>query len=513
MSHAPVHHAARPASPRARRPRRLIALAATALAAPLPTAPAAHAADAPFRTISRDLGNATTFAFAPIAVATDGREVVGTLGNQAVVRDVAAGVTRPLLSRSASIVAASTDLQRVLLFTGEALDPTDSNGTGDLYLLERATGRTTWLTKQPRVLPSGAPAGISGIADAQISGNGQVVSWRLVLVDVGPRNIIPEYTYSAAYYRFNLATGETAKLGSTPYAKFDTPGATNRYDAIVKHSDTTGRVSVFGDGAIVDGRVVPLPLNPSGDSYVAVSADGRWIAVENPVQDPRLRIVDTTTGAVKEVTPPAWLVDAGYTIRNVTAGGVVVSARFTRAPGVIRDAIGFVSKSTGSVLQIGGDLIANNESSVAAQVSENLAFAANSMVLGKLNASATLPGTEPAASDQPLAKWMPYTDVSCQFGFWGDKQFTRASVSLANAPRGIDPRTPASASVKVFKTSAPSTVYNAFSMAAGTQRGLTVPQNGGWTYAATITFTDGTKASGSVAVPVSGPPICSPFPY
>ncbi len=65
-------------------------------------------------------------------------------------------------------------------------------------------------------------------------------------------------------------------------------------------------------------------------------------------------------------------------------------------------------------------------------------------------------------------------------------QWVRANIALSPTPL-TDLRVPASAAIRVTNTST-GAVINAFTLAAGKLRELTVGRNGGFTYAATVTF-------------------------
>jgi hypothetical protein len=486
---------------RSARHRRRLASAVLGLSLLVPAA--ASAADAPVRTIARDVAGGATTAFFPVAVSGDGREVIANLEFDMVVRDVEAGTTRKLVSARASAVSASTDLKVVLFSTEAGLVPSDTDGGPDLYVLDRATNGVTRVSDVPQAFTNGKPAQFGRLHEASLSGNGQVAQFRLALsgpnTDASGASI---WSTEDSLWRLDRAAGG----GPVKVREMPTP---NQSSLTIAHTDAAGAVAITNEGATIAGRTVSLPTgdDPAQRSgTVAVSSDGRAVAVASSTDRATVKLVSTATGAVTSIPMPSWLVDAGYQLLNASTTGVLVSGRFTRAAGP-RDAIGFVS-TRGSVTQVGGDILIY-PSTTRPVVSENLAFAANSLVLAQLG-SRPLLGTEPPAATQPLSTWMTYQDVSCVDGPY-TRTWTRASVTLPAERRGIDPRTPASATVKVYKTTSPSTVYNAFTMNAGTTRQLTVPQTGGWTYAATITFTDGTKASGTVDVAPHAVPQCSPF--
>jgi hypothetical protein len=465
-------------------------------------APPALAAEAPVRTIARDLaGNATT-AFGPTAVSSDGREVIGNVDGYAVVRDVEAGTTRKLVDASAVALSASTDLKVVLLSTYEGLIPSDTDRGPDLYVLDRATNAVARATDVPQTFQNGTFAQFGGLRDSTLSGNGQVVYFRLSLrgpnTDAAGQSI---WSSEDSLWRFDRTTGKTVKLRDMPVV--------NGSSFEIAHTDQAGTVAITNEGAQIGSRTVPLP--GLGDDLanrsarIAISSDGRAIAVSVDADRTTIKIVSTATGAVSTIPMPTWLVDAGYQLLNASTVGVLVAGRFNRSTG-LRDAIGFVN-TRGSVTQVGGD-IATFSAIGTPIVSENLGFAASGQFLAQLG-SRPIPGTEPAPASLPISTWVSHGDATCAEGFLG-RTWTRAWVALSGNARATDPRVPASASVRVFSTATPSKVYNAFTLAAGKSRELTVPRTGGWSYSITVTFTDGTKTSGTVDIPVHGI-ACSPL--
>ncbi len=491
-------------------PRRRLLSAALGVALLVPTA--ATAADAPVRTIARDGNETVTAGLSPIAVSGDGRQVIANLGDDAVVRDVVEGTTRRLVpSGPATAITASTDLRVVLLESASDLTPSDTNGTTDYYALDRATGVLRFVSDVPARFRDGQVAPDARfLRSPSISGDGNVIQFVGTVTGGKPlaQPGTSTFTVESTLWRVDLSAG------GAPVRARELTGFNGREFTIV-HADQAGAVGVTNDGVVVGDRVFPLPAVDNGafrSLRVAVSTDGRAVAVADAYDPGTVKLLSTTTGTVTSIPMPSWLVSAGYRLLNAYASGVAVSARFTRAGGE-REAVGYVT-TKGAVTQVGGDIPASTPDRALA-LSANLSFAATNQYLAQLG-TRTLPGTEPASQPFPtpppppaptLITWMPFTDVSCSTVI--STTWSRASVSLTASPVPGDPRTPASATVKVTKLGSPSTVYNAFTLKAGASRELTVPRTGAWTYAATITFTDGSKYAGSVEVPAHPQPPCT----
>lgn len=502
---------ARPATLRRhRRLRSAVAVAATIAGAALAQAAPALAADAPVRTIARDTAGLATPNFQPMAVGNDGREVLATLDGNLVVRDVAAGTTKLLVAAVGgypiAAYQATPDLRFVLLRSTSGLVPADTDYGDDFYLLDRSTGKLSWVTRDlTATMSDGQTATNYGLYDPQLSGDGRFVTLRLNLWRYATQ-ATPEITENT-YYRYDRTTDQIAKVRTMPESA---------WYADVVHRDAAGAVLVTNAAAYVGKRAIvfPLPKLASGDAAtatVAVSSDGSAIAVVNSKDKSKLSLITTATGAITTVTVPAGLVSNGYDLVNVQNGGgaAVIRDRIKVSAGN-RQRLGLIARD-GTVTQTGGDVPADTSAGWSLVPSDNGAFGANAAYLAQLG-STPLPGAEPAQASQALSVYMSYEDTHCAYTAYSVNNY-RATVTLIAQPRGVDPRTPKSATVKVFKTGSPSTIYNQFSVNAGVRRELTVPQTGGWTYAATVTFTDGSTMTGSVDVPTHQKYPCDPFYY
>ena len=130
--------------------------AAALIAAPLAFAGTAAAADAPLRHIGIGVDGKRTWQIAWFSSNDDATQVVGTIrpndeyteGKEqgVVVRDVVAGQTTLVVPAPATVVGASTDLQRLIFMTTTSYSPDDTNDLVDAYVLDRGTGAKTLLS-------------------------------------------------------------------------------------------------------------------------------------------------------------------------------------------------------------------------------------------------------------------------------------------------------------------------------------------------------------------------------
>lgn len=489
----------------ATRRRRAAHLSALGLAAAALAPSVAAAADAQVRAIARDTTDRWTLGLRPVAISTDGREVLGEFGGSIVLRDIAAGRTTTLLATNSiglaggpTVLGASDDLRTILFQTRTSLSPADTDDAVDYYVLDRTTGATTLATGIPPVVSTGAAADVITFSAPQISGDGRIVSFRARLLRNDPTFQTPTIDESALW-RFNRTTGAVTKLVD---ASSDTA-----YLTIVR-SDTAGRVAVSPQVAAVDGRKVSLPTIVGSTGLAAVSADGSTIALAGR----GVTLVNTTTGAQTNVALPSWL-QSSYRLLGVGNNGIgfLVSTRLQRAGIGTRDALGWVTRA-GAVTQIGGDVRASDDVT-GLIATPNLAFAANGLFLAKIG-SAALAGsdpTDPYPAAPSAGSHVFVRDTSCYVDYFGVTTLTRASVRLDAKSHGFGSRVPASAAVRAFSTASPATTYNAFTLAAGATRDLTVPRTGGWSYTVAVTFTDGSKDTFTGAVP-SHPIVCDRAP-
>lgn len=484
-----------------RRRRSLLALATVAplLAAAAP----AVAADAPLRTINRDpAGLPAQYAFSAY-VSDDGREVIGNMtGVGAVVRDVAAGSTRVLFP-SALARAASHDGRYLLLETStNGVIPGDADNDVDLFFYDRTSGTITHASRDlPNFLNGTRPDAWDRTA-RQLSGDGRFFTYEIRSRTFG--TTATPGREERSLWRADRVTGRTVRLRALPVE----PG-----EFVVPHRDAAGGVVIGGSTAFVGARRIALPVPPApaslaGGAEVAISTGGQTIAVR-PFALPRsVRLVSVATGEVTAtIEVPADVALAELNLSDVSddASAVWLRTREKPAVGVGRERVLRLSAS-GSATVLGDYPVYDGTG--YGTLSQNHAFAATGQHLAQL-ADLPLPGTEPAASAPPtLDTWVGYRDVSCARNFWGQVSWIRATVNLASGPRGFDARTPSSMTVKAFKTGSPGTVYNQFTLAAGGERQLTVPNTGGWSIAGTVTFTDGSTSTGTIDVPVHPAPRC-----
>lgn len=452
----------------------------------------AIAADAPLRTINRDpSGRPSAFVFSAW-VGDDGREVIGHQNQVgSVVRDVAAGTTT-LLFPTSVVRAASHDGRYVLAETGtNGVIPGDTDGEVDLFVYDRQTGAITNATSDLPNFLDGTRAATWSRGALQFSGDGRFLTYELrvrsVITTAAP------VREERSLWRSDRTTGRTVRLRSLPV---------QRDEIEVAHRDAAGAVAIGGTTAYVGGRSFALPIpaaaaDQAAGAGIAISTGGQTIAVL-PYASPRtVRLVSTATGAVtRTVDVPAEVALSSITVLDVADDGSAIWLRTSTRPafGVGQERLVRLAASGPATILGEYPLF---EGAGLAVLSENHAFAANGQYLIQLG-SLPLPGVEPpAATTDTLQTWLSYVNTSCARNFWGQVYTIRATVQLAKTPRGFDPRTPASAAVKVFKTGAPGTIYNQFTVAAGVVRQLTVPTTGGWTVSSTITFTDGSTYVGS----------------
>lgn len=477
-------------------PRRRSLLALGAIAPLLIAATPALAADAPLRTINRDpAGNPAQNVFSTY-VSDDGREVISNANAVGVLlRDVAAGTSTQLLPSTVVVRGASRDGRYLLGETSaNGVIPGDTDGEVDAFFYDRQTGTTTNASRDLPNFLDGTRAVTWSRENLQLSGDGRYLTYELALQ--GLITTAAPVRRERSLWRADRATGRTVRLRSLP-ATFSTTS--------VSHTDVAGSVAIGGTSAWIGSRRIDLP---STSSVIAISSSGETIAVQAGPTQRDVTLISAATGAITgTVQVPADVALSSTWLLDVAGDGAAIWLRTTERAtfGSGRERMLRVSAS-GAATILGEYPLFEGASS--GQLSENHAFAANGQYLVQLG-SLPLPGVEPpAATTDTLQTWLPYVNTSCARNFWGQVSWIRATVSLSKVARGFDPRTPASAIVKVFKTGAPTTIYNQFSLAAGAQRQLTVPNTGGWTVSATVTFTDGTTYTGSYDVPVRIAPRC-----
>lgn len=473
-------------------------LAGLAVAAGLALTPAlAQAADAPLRAIGFDEAGAATTSHTPVAVSFDGREVLSnTFDTRAYVRDVAAGTTRPL-SLGGRAAGASLDLRRVLISTAEAASPRDTDDDADLYVLDRATGAKTLVSAAPGTgeLPGPAtPWDALELSRGLISGDGNTVLFRSSQYDYAP-DFSTQPIERHVQWRFDLAANTL-----TPVAETSSDTA-----LVMRSTDNAGRVAVNSAGIYVGTRRIALPeAARNADGHV--SPDGTTVVFKTASNAPLL-LVDTATGTQSTAPVPSWLITQGYELRGAgnNGAGALLGASLTRATGP-RFAFGFLNKA-GALSQVGGDIQVTRDTTVG-PISQNLAFAASNLHLAQLG-SMPLPGVEPPApGGTPAAfDYLTFRDVECTAGIFS-KTWSRAWVELTAQAVGSDLRRPTRADILVTQTTTKK-VINAFTLAPGKTRELTVGRTGGFTISARVTLSDGTRIDGTNVVPLHEPFSCS----
>ncbi len=176
---------------------------------------------------------------------------------------------------------------RSVLFQTDAsnFDPTDTNGTSDIYLRDRRAGT---LTRMSRALGGGAPNG-TGAFFAAMSQDARVVTFKSDATDLG----VPNPPGVGSMFAVDRATGETERISPEGVGEFNSNPASlsadGRYVAFITPfpadpADTDG----FNNDVYIrdrrDGSLIFATSSAPGTSYQAgydgfdLSAGGRHLA-------------------------------------------------------------------------------------------------------------------------------------------------------------------------------------------------------------------------------------------
>lgn len=474
-----------------RRARGAAVLTASALLFP---AAAAQAADAPLRTIGITPTGERTANFAPVAISPDGREVIQREYRRAYVRNVAAGTTTQL-ANDIGDVSASSDTKLVAVVTSEPLVSADTDVRDDLYVINRAAGNAATLVSGPSLgLELDDVQRNALVDDVLISGNGNLVTFTVSRAIAEAGGAI-NWRYER--WRYDRATGTSTKTATELRVR-------------VQRLDDAGKVEITDTQVKVDGRAWPIPSTGGNFPEAWSSPDGTAVAFRDGFSPSKFAVLNTTTGAVRNVTAPSWitpnLLDV-YAPTNAGGDFLVIGTTLTRPAGE-RYAVGRLQVSNAAVTQVGPDV----QITAGAQrtVSSNLAFAATNLHLAQLG-TAPLPGTEPSLPGVTVKAWdyLDFGDATCTRAPFGGNTWTRPYVYAKKGAQGTDLRTPTKAVVKA--TMINGTVANYFTISAGASRELNTGRVGGYTLDATVSFSDGSTVTGSKVVPQHELPYCNPF--
>lgn len=490
-------------SPRLRSHVAGLLLTAAGLFAPV----GASAADAPLRTIGVTPAGAATASQQPVAISPDGKLVLAndltSYGHpQPILRDVAAGTTTRLLADGDTPISASLDLSRFVYSTERKVSAKDVDATADLYVFDRASGQSTLISQDPVTGKLGDPADVEDFTDVLLTADGKAAVFQST-----------ETTYNAVpggpvkevnrWWRFDLTAGQLSQVSSWGNA---TP------DWVRQHSvDDAGLVTVSTAGINVGTRTLPLPFDVASEvATVEVSPDGSTVLFDRPARNSTLTLVNTATGAVSTINLPTSVPRASHPVWGALNGGAgaVLSYYVDRGAGP-RTVVATVSR-TGVVTQAGGDIKTTDASQLSA-VSRNLQFAATHLHLAQLGTTA-LPGGEPTPTGPApdALKYVYVADTYCNKLF-GISTWVRARATLVNLAIGTDTRLPKSSEWKVYDT-VTKKVINAFTLAPGKSRDLTVPRTGGWSYDVKVTLSDNAVITGTGKVDPHPTPACMGVP-
>lgn len=484
--------------------RRTLLTVLSALACMAPAAPAL-AADAPSRSIARTPSGALADSFFVRQISDDGGRVLGTMNSTSVaLRDLAAGTTSYLLPQTNVLFyKASPDLRYVIAGTSaNGVIPGDTDNQYDLFCLDRQTGTIQRVSAELARMFDGTKADAREQAEIQISDDLRYVTYSARFVIFPRADGSPQRAESSAW-RWDRTTGRSTRLRSLPAdTSFNFLGET----------DGTGRVTVSGASIYVGTRRIPLPVPAGATStrgLVSISDGGDTVAYIPEADGKKLFLISTSTGEITATidVPMQTAPFNTYPVDVDNDGSAAyLWTRSTRADGAIRDQV-LRATAPNQLTQLGGDIpaFANSSSLV---LSSNRQFATNGSVVAQLG-SLPLPGTEPPAVQAPITTWTSYIDASCARNWWGQRYNTKAIISLLGGQRGADPRTPASATVRAYNTTTPTTFYSpVLSVKPDSFVQVSVPTTGGWSYSITITFTDGSTQSDVVDIAPHAAPRC-----
>lgn len=439
-----------------------IAGAATLLAAALAGAPAAKA-DAPYRFTAIDLtGNQANESTAK-AVGAGGREVLfdawgdrSSYSPQALLRDVSAAKTFAIAPKNSWVLNAADDLTKVVVATSAGLDPADTNGYNDEYLVDRATGQTTLLSRD---WPSGEAWGGKYNSTAIVSGDGKVAyvsAW--------------DWTGDSELYLVDLATKTRTFLGKGIFGSYDI--------------DTAGKVVILSNEALVGDRRVPLP---EGETIVA--ADG---SVSVAKTKDALTIVDLATGQQRTAVLADFLKTNAYDLLGISSGGATAYVGAVTGTGTAkRYAVATLNTATGELKIVRNDIVWVAQSGRPV-ISPDLSYIAFGTHVSPLFGS-SVPGPDVAIPDVPNNEFVLSYPGCAGAGFLNP--VIRPSVVLRGVSIGINGRKPTKADVTVTvdRTGA---VANKFTITAGQRRSLTAGW-GGYTVTSKVYYNDGRTTTGT----------------
>ncbi|MDQ8047126.1 MAG: hypothetical protein REI11_21140, partial [Patulibacter sp.] len=301
--------------------------------------------------------------------------------------------------------------------------------------------------------------------------------------------------------------------GSAPF-----PTGTYRYDlssgAVTKVSDAqmendqiddAGRVIGTSRGLLVDGRTLPYPapipvtLTDTNFLTVKTSPDGSAALL---LYGTRVFLMNTATGTSRELSYPSSLGQASWIVGVANGGGsYTVADNVRRADGTMVLFAERVDTATGAVTQIGGDIPSNTIGDAITAMTPDGSFAASATTLGALG-TLPIPGTQhpiPQINPTKYVKFYP----GCSYGSWLAPAVKAYFLTPGLEVGVIDHQTPASVLVTVYEGS-PLKLTNQFTVkpsAGNVNHGLVTPTNGGFSYRAAVTFTDGTTRTGFGTIP------------
>lgn len=464
-------------------------LLAAAGLSPLALASPAAAVDAPTRIV--DLNEAGQRADGYIAaIAPGGREVL--LGQRAdpldarspvtlKLRDLVTAKTTPVLPAGHEIKSSSDDLKRFLVSTKNSYDARDTNGTADLYVYDRPTGRGILVTRSA----DGKAIGSSTDA-AVLSGDGKVAFYT---------SRQPAGGYMT--YRVTVDAGAPVALVESAIA-----GAT----------DDTGSVITTAVGHFVGTTRTPNQGRAYEElNYAKIAGDGSLVVdVTGYLTTAALRVVDLKTGIARSVALPSWVQREYPTVVDVSHDGSKALLAISMSRGYaagLRLLLGTVDLKTGAIAQLGNDLPWPGYR--VATVSPDWAFAGSGPYLAQLGA-APIPGGDvviPVVPPRPATDYLQLYEGCKYTGASPFGTSTRPSLSLIGTAIGISPQVPARADV-VVKNSSTGRITNQFSLVPSSAPRSINTGFGNFTYTAKITFKDGTTVTGSKSVPPYTPIGC-----
>lgn len=409
----------------------------------------------------------------PIALSSGGRELLfngvprGGGAQSGYLRTIATNTTIAPLPAGASWVAASDDLSKAIVRTTAALSTDDKNKAVDGYLLDRATGTFTLMT---RSATGGAALGRD--FGATLSGDGKLAHFSYGVF--GETGLQPR-----GPYKYAVATGAISQLSSSPGHLADQQNAGNSGTLVL------GATSVWLRGAKTEvaekGYEWQIATN-------AVADDGSAAAWR---QDGNVRVFLSASKTLRDV-------DLGQKVAAllaVTSGGNYVLVGF-RSDDERQQTIEWVNTRTGSRELATAPFTTSPVMWLPRVVSPDgkyIAFNSHIAAIG----NDPVPGA--AITPRTYARWFFTYYPGCRVNYWPTYGAAlRPSMVLNPWPVGSDPRSPASASVTVKVTST-GKVASQLSFRPGERKYLT-GGFGGTTISGRVSFTDGSTGDFSERV-------------